>query len=722
MAIDPQNRKNVDDTTNYIQDTLLSVSAKVGEALREAVNEAFDGADATVIKSVGNDLTRSFKAAAKFSDTIAQNNYKINQGLLSSKDIEKQKQDLELKRSEIFRKYLLARQLGIEYSLEDKQAALESLDTQKKLLENDEKRVKNMEKNMGAMGEVFSRLSKNKFFGSLLNAEQGLIAMRKEAAKNVTGFKLLGAGIKAAFAGIEKATVILFLINQAVKVFRFFKDLAFGASTAIASLAKNMGTSMEGGRALYKQLYDIRNASGGTLFNIQRTSEALKQVNSEFGYARQISDDLIKTQVRLTERVGASAAAAANFNLSVVATGENADVAYERMVNLSRSMQEIDGIGVDVRTVVEDIAAAGSDVASYFGYSTDALAEAAINTRKLGLSLTQAKNVAEGLLDFESSISAQLELSVLTQKQFNFGNAMAKAAMGDIAGATQDVIQQMNQLTREQRQSPIILRAMAQAAGISTEELSRQFALQTDITAQRAEYNRIREQEGLIAARQFLVDKGIQQSTVEDIDKRVDASEKFNEALIAAKDAFSQLVSGGLLDRLMSSLDRLVALLDDFIYRAQQTSVLRAAFGGGYSREEQATRYVESVDAAVGAYNLQSDKSVGLNKAVAELARKDNLTQETLQEFVRQTDADVEKIKEIVAFRSTPGQVSARSQKQYEAISLEMLKTAKQQNEYLAELAKNSSNPGSVNINGNVAGNYIRQAKTSKRANSSLTQ
>lgn len=711
MAIDPQNKRNIDDASTYVQDTLLSVSAKVGEALKDAVNEAFDGADASVIKTVGNDLTRAFKAAAKYSDTIAQNNYKINQGLLSSKDIEKQRQALELKRGEILRKYLLARKQGIQYNLEDKAAALDSIKYQQELLDKDEERIKKVEQNMGAMGEIFTRLSKNKFFGSILNADKGLVEMRKQAAKNVTGFKLLGTGIKAAFAGIEKASVILFLINQAVKVFRFFKDLAFGASENIARLAKGMGTSLEGGRALYKQLYDIQGATGGTLFNIRRTSEALQQINSEFGYARSISSDLIKTQVRLTERVGASAAAASNFNLTVAATGDNADVAYERMVNLSRSMQEIDGIGIDVKTVIEDIAAAGSETASYFGYSTEALAAAAIETRKLGLNLTQAKSIAKGLLDFESSINAQLELSVLTQKQFNFGNAMAKAAMGDIAGATQDVIKQMNQLTTEQRQSPIILEAMARAAGISSEELAKQYALQYDINAQKKEYGRILAAEGKEKALLYLTEKGIRLSEVAEIDARVSASEKFNEALERAKDAFAQLVSGGTLDRLVASLDKVIEFLDDFIYRAQQTSIFRAAFGGGVSRGEQEEANEEAIAKAIKNYNLQADKSIGINKAITTLSNSGTLNQDVLQEFIRQTDADVNQIKEVVATRSKPGTVSYSAQKQYESINQELLKTAQEQNKLLKELRDKNTD---INIDGAKLNNNLQYNSTKK--------
>jgi hypothetical protein len=716
MAIDPKNQRQVDDTTTYIQDTLLSVSSKVGEALRDAVNEAFDGADATVIKSLGNDLTRTFRSAAKFSETIAQNNYKINQGLLSSRDIEKQRQALELKRAELLRKYLLARKQGIQYNLEDKQAALTAIDNQKRLLEEDEKRVKLVEQNMGSMGEIFTRLSKNKFFGSILNAEQGLIAMRKQASQGVSGFKLLGTGIKAAFAGIEKASVILFVLNQAVKVFRFFKDLAFGVSEQVANIGKAMGTSLETSRNVYRQLYDIQGATGGSLLNIERSVKALGELNSNFGYTRAVSEDLLKTQVLLTQRVGATADAASNFNLAVAATGGNAEVAFRNVVDLGRSMQEVDGIGIDVKTVMEDIASAGAEAASYFGFSTDELAKAVIETRKLGLNLTQAKSVAKGLLDFESSISAQLELSVLTQKQFNFGNAMAKAAMGDIAGATQDVIKQMNQLTAEQRRSPIILEAMSKATGLSTEELAKQYALQYDINAQKEEYGRILQNEGRIAALKYLTEKGIRLAEVQEITNRVSASEKFNEALMRAKDAFSQLVNGGLLDRLVAKLDVLIEFLDDFIFRAQQTSIFRAALGGGTSRGEFEEAATAAVGDAVSAYNLQNDKSIGLNRALSKMYRSGTLSTDNINSFILQSGADSEAIKdEVKRIQKGNSGLSASTEKQFKDVNIELIKTQKELIQLTKQIAENSGKPTEVNMDGAKVSDILRKGKTQKR-------
>lgn len=570
MAIDPKNQNNIDETSAYIKSTLQSVAAQIGEALQIAVSEAFDGADASVIKSLGADLTRNFKAAARFSDSIASNNYKISQGLLSSKDIEKQTQDLHIKRESLQRKYdALLEQAkdsnteSLEKTKEANLAAQEALKIQEALLDADKKRVETIEKNMGSMGELFSRFAKNNFFGSILNAEKGLVAMRKAAAEGTKGFALMGKGIKAAFQGIEKGSIILLIIKKIADFIKFFKDLAFGVSEQATNLARALGSSKDAAFKLRQQFEVIATKAEGTLYNVRNFIKSVEELKSEFGFVKSYTEDILKTQTLLTTRVKASAEVASFFNVMVKATGQNAEQAFESFNKIGIKLQEVDGIGVDVKTVLEDVKNAGAETASYYGYSTDALAQAAIAARKLGLNLTATKSVAQGLLDFESSINAQLELSVLTQKQFNFGTAMAKAAMGDTVGATQDVIKQMNQLTAEQRKSPIILGAMAKATGLSTEELAHQYALQYDINAQKKEYGRILAAEGVVEARNYLIRTGINQAEVKEIENRISAGEQFSEAMDQAKDALARLVNGGMLDRLILALTGVVEYLED---------------------------------------------------------------------------------------------------------------------------------------------------------------
>ena len=98
MPIDPQAQQSINEQNVYIRDTLMSIAAKYADVLKDAVQEAFDDVDATVLQNVGKDLTRSFTKLAKMSDDFANNQSRIKKGLLSQKDVEKQINSIQEKR------------------------------------------------------------------------------------------------------------------------------------------------------------------------------------------------------------------------------------------------------------------------------------------------------------------------------------------------------------------------------------------------------------------------------------------------------------------------------------------------------------------------------------------------------------------------------------------------------------------------------------------------
>ena len=70
----------------------------------------------------------------------------------------------------------------------------------------------------------------------------------------------------------------------------------------------------------------------------------------------------------------------------------------------------------------------------------DNLAKAAVQARALGLSLDTTSKIAEGLLDFEQSITKEVEASVLIGRQLNFQKARELALNNDIEGAITNVV------------------------------------------------------------------------------------------------------------------------------------------------------------------------------------------------------------------------------------------------------------------------------------------
>ena len=220
MADKNEQDKLRQETNAFVQDTLVSIAAQMQRVFTEALENIVDGVDVSVVESLGKNVDRLFKSAAKFSDKIAANNIKIKNGLVSSKDIEKQILDIEMKKEELAAKINHAKNLGVDISEENMILAQASLDQQKEFAEVSLKRMKANEAAMGSYGEVLRRLSNNRFFGSILDAKEGLVGMRKAADAGTRGFKLLGVGIRSAMAGLGPLTIALVAFNTLTKLFK----------------------------------------------------------------------------------------------------------------------------------------------------------------------------------------------------------------------------------------------------------------------------------------------------------------------------------------------------------------------------------------------------------------------------------------------------------------------------------------------------------------------
>ena len=146
--------------------------------------------------------------------------------------------------------------------------------------------------------------------------------------------------------------------------------------------------------------------------------------------------------------------------------------------------------------MIADIAANAETAAIFFGGSAKELASAAIEAAALGTSLTEAAKVSEGLLDFESSINAELEASAMLGQSINFNKARELAANNDIIGAQQAVLDQLENTVDLNNLNKFQLDSIAKASGIEVGELRKQLRLRERFGGQ--------DKERLKAAQQLL--------------------------------------------------------------------------------------------------------------------------------------------------------------------------------------------------------------------------
>jgi len=587
MAVNPQNKKDVKDTLKVFEDGLNSVVASFSTRLKESLKEIDDNIASGIAKNLGREVTNDLNSAIRLSNKQVENQEKLINGQLKSKDVEKQLLDLRIKRAQANqnsealltelrdaqfqaqkikdqeRSDVLARQIA--KINEEKEIADSILDTRQKSGNQQLKDAKAVEESTGGLGELFNRLAKNKFFGSLLDADGALVEMKKKAADLQGKGKLGGVASKAKIAysgiggmlsGLVKVLKPVAIIGAAFKglgvIIEFIIGLLFRGDKLTTSIAQNLGVSKRQAQGMMLALRDANIEFGESNFNLEQMIGAQNQFVKTQGVLTASSFEQAKAMATLTERLGISGDNAALLLTYMQANGEEFDKVFNSVQQTASAINRVNENGINAQMIFQELGNTSADILANFGFSFKEITKAVSATRRLGVSLTQAKNIADGLLDFESSITAEMEAEILLGRQFNFERARAAAATGDIATATQEVLKQTQNLTDEQLKSPIIQQAIAKATGLSTEEFTKARAIQKALINDRGKLTKLLNS-AKSAEERALIEQGILRGAgIDQIKENISVQDKFNNAIQNVKDQFQTLATSGALEKVFN--------------------------------------------------------------------------------------------------------------------------------------------------------------------------
>ena len=244
----------------------------------------------------------------------------------------------------------------------------------------------------------------------------------------------------------------------------------FGDSRA--ALAKTFGLGRDDADALRSSLILAADSSQGMAFSIEDSHKAMQEFNAEIGGAVRLSRDELETFSNLTEELGLTNEQAAQFVKTAKLGGKNATdltAQYRGQVAIL-AMQENSAVNQqDVFAEIGNISAANRLSMEGQGKS---LANAAFQSQKLGLSQAQMENTANSLLDFESSIAAEMEAELMTGKQLNLEDARRAALMGDQEGLAKAIGREIGTAAEFGEYNVLQQNALAKAFGMSRDELA----------------------------------------------------------------------------------------------------------------------------------------------------------------------------------------------------------------------------------------------------------
>lgn len=206
----------------------------------------------------------------------------------------------------------------------------------------------------------------------------------------------------------------------------------------------------------------------------------INEIQGTFGFVRQVTRDELDLINQLNARLGITATASAGvlkiFNL----IGDESREVDQNMLLSTIALAEAGKVAN--AEVFKDIADSSESIFTYFRGTDAELAQAAIRAKQLGLSLSNVTGFAESLLNFEQSISNELEASVLLGRQINLDRARRLAFEGDLVGLQEELLRLTKSVGSFDEMNAFQRKAIADTLGLSVEEMRNMVALETKLS------------------------------------------------------------------------------------------------------------------------------------------------------------------------------------------------------------------------------------------------
>ena len=374
--------------------------------------------------------------------------------------------------------------------------------------------------NLAKLGKNAQVISKdgNKLFGAA--AKKALEAGTAQV-KGVNMTMLAAkAGMKSLAIAVKQIFGPLALLIAAIKAgFQFDDD--------VTKLQKNLGITRGEAKGIRDNMSQISVDMKNNALNSKDFLNAFNSLNEQFGIAAGvIRDDIVAETAKLTKLTGMSAQSAASFaKFANISGKEMGTITKEARAAVVEGEKEA-GVRLNINKVLDEAGKIGGVISAQLGGNPAKIAKAVAVAKQFGMELEKVAAAGRKLLDFQDSISAELEAELLLGKSLNLEQARLAALTGDYETLTKEINKNVGSFADFTKMNVLQQEALAKSVGMTADELS----------------NQLLQKANLEQLAQEARDAGD-----EDLAKQLEArsaQEKFNDTVAQLKQIFVDLVGG----------------------------------------------------------------------------------------------------------------------------------------------------------------------------------
>ncbi len=364
------------------------------------------------------------------------------------------------------------------------------------------------------------------------NFVEGMTSAEKQQKVMEKGFAGMAEGIKTGLNDplVQGALGLKGMLFVFLKLKEGFSN--FDKQTSI--LAKGLNISADQATNLNKQFALASKGSGQLFVSNEGLIETLNEINSELGTSVVLNQEQINTMTKLKKTAGLTGEEMMGIQKLSLANGKSFDENADALLNQVSALNRKNGIYLNEKTVLKDISQLSSAITLSLGQDSGLIADAVATAKQFGMELSKVDAIAGSLMDFESSITNELEAEVLLNKNLNLEKARQAALNNDLATVAEEIAKQAGTAAEFGEMNRIQQEALAKAVGMGREDLAETLFVQEQLAG--ASADEAARRQGLLDARIAEVglaqaQKELEEGGLDNLLNQATATEKLNASM-----------------------------------------------------------------------------------------------------------------------------------------------------------------------------------------------
>jgi hypothetical protein len=408
---------------------------------------------------------------------------------------------------------------------------------------------KKVNKAMGLTKVALEGLGKIPIVGPLLDVNKALGAARKKAEAGKNSFQVMSAAMGSMGKSLASSlSDPVAMIGLLVKGFQMLLELGFATDKTIVSLQKSLYLSREGAIGLRDAFHSMSENStvlvdglNSAFVNVPNQTEAMMQLSDAMGGVSMATLKEIQNQILLTKQMGFTVEEGQALYVLGRQNKMTASEIVDEIGSQVKAYQKQSGVLLNTKKITSEVSTINGQLRLQYKNNVTQLTAAVIQSNKLGFSLKQSKDIAEGLLNFEQSIENELSAELLLGRGLNLEQARLLALNNESAKATALIAENMGGSAGFAALNVVQQDALAKALNMTSDELANSMLYQENL-AQLGE----EEKQRVIEQIDLLESKG-----------NIEAAQQLQRAVAAGTDIDAALKASTIQDQFYANVEKI---------------------------------------------------------------------------------------------------------------------------------------------------------------------